>query len=244
MSYYRKFKSLANEKDHGYAYDSSAFETKAQVDGHFRMYQTYGDGLTQHSSDWTITREYIADYLASFAVAMLTDEELLKGACYSIGHRPGSDQIAFAASVVYQKPKDDKQYVKPRYFSLNEMKVSSSDSKRHDKRYEEVREFHDGSAKSIFRILIPEYADGLMVYAYADAIREWALEDNARAYTQLPGLFLEWTKDHDAAQQLHNAYTACWNLVQAYQLRHSAEAAIDNYKRRAGIETPPASEAA
>ncbi len=150
----RKFKSLAYEKEFGYSFDSQSMDMKAPINQHFRMFQTYGDGLIQHSGDWSITVEYLADYLASLALAMSEDEELLENASWVLSQRPSDKEIAFAASVVW------KEGVKTRYFSVKQMKVSASPEKSHDKRFEEIRDFHDGSTASIKRILTPEWSDG------------------------------------------------------------------------------------
>jgi len=63
------------------------------------------------------------------------------------------------------KAGEEKDWLKGRrWFSAKELKVSKAPSKEHDKRYEEVREIHDGSVNSIFRILVGEYSSGLDKY--------------------------------------------------------------------------------
>jgi hypothetical protein len=47
----RKFASLKHPMEFGYAYDSEAWTSRAPIDTHFRMFQTYNDGLCQHSGD-------------------------------------------------------------------------------------------------------------------------------------------------------------------------------------------------
>jgi hypothetical protein len=111
----------------------------------------------------------------SLSAAMLEDDELARDLYFTICRRPDEKHIAWAATVQYKKPKDG-EYAKPRYFSAKELKVSAAPSKAYDKRFEEIRDVHDGSANSIFRILVPEYADGLEKYIIAEAIR-----DSARA---------------------------------------------------------------
>lgn len=229
----RKFASLAYPKKYGYAYDTEAFDHRAPIDGHFRMFETYGDGVIQHSGDWSITQEFLTDYLGSLAEILVNDEELLQRVNFQLCQRPNVEQIEFAASVIYQQPKDG-AYPKTRYFSLSELKISSSPSKRHDKRYEEIRDVHDGSAESIYRILIPEYAHGFQYYLTASAIREWVLagskKDN-RPYMQLPGVFLKWFEDNDGARKLRDTYEACYALAQSYYQKHQALSHLENYKR-------------
>lgn len=240
----RRFPSLANPTEYGYSLDTDAYDHKAPVDAHFRMFKTFGDGLIQHSGDWAITVEFMADYLASLADILDGDEALLQQVSYSICQRPTVEQIEFAASVVYKPSPDANKYPKPRYFSTKELKISSSPSKQHDKRYEEIRDIHDGSAESIYRILIPEYADGLQRYAYASAIRDWIVEGNQKNrpyYMQFPGNFLKWFDDRDKGRDLKDAYEACYLHVESYRLKHSAKANLENYKRRV-VKAKPAAE--
>lgn len=226
----RKFASLGHSSEFAYAFDSQAFDMKAPMHDHFRMFHTYGDDLCQHSGDWPVQVEFITDYLISLAVAMQTDEELLDGAKYALSNRPHVNAIQFAATVLW---KDDG---KRRYFSVNEAKISSSPSKQYDKRYQEITDIHDGSPKSIYRILIAEHSDGIQKYSYASAIRDWVLAHPDRGWMELPGQFLQWSKDRDDARKLYEAYESCWNLVQSYQFRHMANVGIENYKRSL---TPP-----
>jgi hypothetical protein len=238
MKMLKKFKSIAHEQHHGYAYDSQAWDAKAPIESHFRMYETYGDGLVQHSPDWSVQVEYLADYLASLAEAMLADEELARDLYYTIWRRPDAKHFAWAASVIYKAPKEG-AYGKRRYFSAKEMKVSWSPAKEYDKRYEEVREIHDGSPNSIFRILIPEYADGMEKYATAEAIRDWLMEHDG--YMELAAEFLKWFNgDREKARQLRDAYDACRHITESYRLRCATVSARENYKRQITPREPEA----
>ncbi len=235
MAILRKFPSLAYPEKYGYAFNSEEHDYKAPIEAHFRMFETYGDGLTQHSGDWSVTSEFLTDYLASLAAFIIgedetaeglsSQEDLIQALSYLIANRPNVEQIEFAAGVIYKEGKT-------RYFSAKEVKVSASPSKSYDKRYEEIRDFHDGSAKSIYRVLIPEYATGLQRYAYASAIRDWTFaEGKLGPYMGLLGVFLEWFKDNDEGRKLKDAYEACFALVNAYYAKHQAIAALRNYKR-------------
>src|ERR1039458_8833008 len=111
------------------------------------------------------------------------------------------------------------------------MKVSAAPSKEYDKRVQEIRDIHDGSANSIFRILIPEYADGMEKYATAEAIRDWLMEHDG--YMELPAEFLKWFDgDRENARTLRDAYECCRNVTEAFRLRSAAESSFENYKRR------------
>lgn len=148
----KKFASIAKSNEFAYAYDSQASDIHAPIDCHFRVFKNYGDGLTAHSPDWSVQLDHLADYLASLAQAMLDDEELTQNCLFTFSRRPSVKAIEFAASVKF-KAVEEKDWLKGRrWFSAKKMKVSKAPSKEHDKRYEEVRDIHDGSPKSIFRI--------------------------------------------------------------------------------------------
>ena len=239
----KKFGSIAN-KQYGYSYDSQAFDIHAPIDGHFRMFDTYGDGLTQHSPDWSVQLDHLADYLASLAEAMLTDQELAQNCLFTFSRRPSVKAIEFAASVKL-KAAEEKDWLRGRrWFSAKELKLSKSPSKEHDKRYEEVREIHDGSPNSIFRILVGEYSSGLEKYLTADAIRDWVLaQDRGGLYMQMPAEFLKWTDDRDKARLLRDAVESCKNITESYRLRSAAESAITSYRRQVAPKPAPEPEA-
>jgi hypothetical protein len=238
----KKFESIA-DKQHGYSYDSQAFDIHAPIDCHFRMFETYGDGLCQHSPDWSVQLDHLADYLASLAQAMLADEELAQNCRFTFARRPSVKEIEFAASVKF-KAGEEKDWLKNRrWFSAKELKVSQAPSKEHDKRYEEVREIHDGSPDSIFRILVGEYSSGLEKYLTADAIRDWVLaEDRGGLYMPMTAEFLKWTDDRDKARQLRDAVETCKNITESVRLRSATESLVENYRR--SVAPAPAAQAA
>lgn len=229
----RRFASLYDPSNHAFSYDSEAWNSNAEVNAHFRMYQTYNDGLTQHSTDWAITKEHLLDYLASISVYMLAhpeDEEMVQHMSMIMARRPDVKEIAFAHSVVWKESDDD--WKKPRrYFSRQLLKITSSRGAEHDKRYEEIKKCQDGSPLAMFQMLIPEYAQALQLYAYVDAIRDWTLEcKDDGMYMGLPATFLEWPeyKDSDRARNLRYAYNACRSICESYRQRCSAQCDIGN----------------
>ena len=246
---FKRFASIAHGKEFGYAYDSQAWTSNAPIESHFRVFHTYGDSQVQHSPDWSVTVEELADYLASLAQAMQSDDELARDLFYTIWRRPSDKEIAFAASVIFKAPADDKGWNRKRvYFSPKEMKISKSPAKEHDKRYFEVTDAHDGSAKSIYRILIGEYSDGLQKYITAEAIREWT-QANDGPWMELPAEFLGWFKDdrdqREKSRHLRDAYEACKNITESYRLRANVESSLANYKRSVEPKEPePAAEPA
>jgi hypothetical protein len=160
---------------------------------------------------------------------MLANEQLASHACYHIADGPPVDAIQFAATVIYKD--SDKQYSKRRYFSVQERKIASAAAKQYDKRYVELSSEHDGTPEAIYRILTPDYADGMQAYAYAEAIREWLqAQPTPKGYMDTPGVFLKWFEDREKASALHAAYRACKAACQAHKYRKEAEDGIERFK--------------
>jgi hypothetical protein len=91
----------------------------------------------------------------SLAEAMLADEELSQTLLFTFARRPSVKQIEFAASIKYKAAEEKDWNKSRRWFSVLEMKVSKSPSRQHDKRYEEVRDIHDGTPNAIYRMVLP-----------------------------------------------------------------------------------------
>ena len=237
----RKFASIGQPNLFGYAYESGAWDSNAQINAHFRMFQTYGDGLTQHSGDWGVTTEFFSDYLFSLADLMLRDEEVADTLRYTLNCGPTAEQIEFCASVKFT-PANDTDYweKKRRYYSVEEKKISSSDSKRYDKRYSEVDKNCDGSADAIYRMLIPEYADGLKKYIFAHDIHAWCMGafGSSRPWMEMPAKFLTWTKDDEVARKMRDALDTVRYIIESKWLRDNTTSMLDNYRDNIEREKP------
>jgi hypothetical protein len=226
------FRSLQHPKEYAYGFSPDAWDSKAIIDARLRMFSTYGDGLTQHSGDWSVQIDFLTDYLASLATAMIelpASDKLIQDCTYAITRSPSVDRIAFAASVIYKE--SDSSWAKRRYYSLDEQKISGAQSKQYDKRYHQIESWMDGEPEAIYRLLTTEHMYCLERYTTATAIRNWILTQK-RGRMALPADFLGWF-DHDRskAQALRNGYEACALLVEAYRLKANAVSTLDNYQR-------------
>lgn len=222
-----KFASLNHADKYAYAYDTDQWRGSPEIESKFQMFETYGDGLTQHSHEWSITKEFFADYMISLAVTMLANDELVQHIGYSLMRQPSVEDIAFAASVKW-KDSDD-QYAKRRYYSIELRKISASPSKEHDKRFKQIEKADDGSNEATMRLLRKDHMDGLDNYLLANAIRTWVLAQPS-GYMEMVPEFLGWWdhKRRDDSRLLRDAVEACQHVIQAYNLRASVKGAIDN----------------
>jgi hypothetical protein len=235
---FTKFPSLAYPAKYGYIYDSGSWKTHALVDMHMLMFETYGDGHTQHSPELPIVEQFTADYLNSLAAAMLADPELADTMTWRFPHLPDPARIAFAASVI---DNDETGYAKPRYYSLEFLKVTSAD-KRHDKRWERIERRHDGSGGAIYNMLHQDYARGLENFVLADAIRGWLNKSPKHGYGSMaePTEWLKWhgcwsaSDPHVAtmkSNEIRQAIDVIRSIIEASRNLRNAKAWLDDYRR-------------
>jgi hypothetical protein len=157
---------------------------------------------------------------------MLTNEELTKATSYVLRERPRTDLINFAASVVWKE--SDNLYDKRRFYSMHLLKIGGR-AKQHDKRFNEISRYNDGSCASILSLVNSEYADGLTRFQNAEAIREWAASQSKHVPKGegWPEWFGgDWAKNN----ALRGALSACSNIVESVERRYQAENSIENYK--------------
>jgi hypothetical protein len=243
----KKFVSIAQPDKIGFAYDTDAYTRNAATDSYFRFFETYGDGLCQHSHDGCVQPEMLADYLASLTQAMLADNELADKVAWRLQAGPREDDLRFAATLRFKE--SDREYGKRRYWSLAEKKVSSNPDKRHDKRYQEFAEWMDGSASAILGVVVPEHCDGFERYCYITRVRQWGFDQpevKARnAYwLDMPGLHCKWFTDHEQARRLHSAFEMAVNVVKAHGLFNHVKGQLDCYKHNTRAPEKQAEETA
>ncbi len=232
------FASIAEPNTIGYAYDSESWVNHAQVSSNFRMFQTYGDGLTQHSGDHPITTDYTTDYLMSLAVSMLASDELTERLYYTLMREPSIAEIEFAASVVFKPMSDEQPWEKKtRYYSVEQKKITTNSEKAHDKRYNRVEAKHTGQHTAIYDMLVPYYADGLQMLLYANAIHRWAMKTEGQ-WMPLPLIFLKWipeeysSDNQTKARESRDAVDLIRNVCESWRTRTAATAEIQQYREK------------
>jgi hypothetical protein len=236
MGMVKKFASIEHPEKYGYAYDSECWNRSEHVflNRKFRMFETYGDGLCRHSDDWSVSEDFATDYMNSLALAMIEDEELCKELYFTLGQKPADCKMVFAASLIYGEK--DKEWTKRRYYSISLEKVTRNREKEHDDRYKEIAEWNNGTPEAIYRAILPEYADGLERWQYAQWVREWSEANLKQNWMEMPAVFLKWFREKsDAAREFRDSFECCWDLARAYALRESATNHLKYYRER--IET-------
>jgi hypothetical protein len=183
------------------------------------MFQTYGDGLTQHAPSTPALKEDMADYLASLASWLVNnpgDIEEVRRFYDPIQRR----KVLFAATI---KHKDKRQW-----YSMVEEKVSSADSRRHDRRWNEVPDWANGSAEAIFRLCLADHWGTLERYQAALQIESMAHDGSLDCWC--PYDFAKKMIGYEGeSTALKHAYGACRNLAESVACRRQADSCLQSY---------------
>jgi hypothetical protein len=245
------FRSLGNQNIAYTAHDDSVDNWHSYwKDQHHRIggwcgqFDTYGDGLTQHSPETPVRKENMADYLASLAQHLLDNPESIEVVSRKFGCGANVRFVRFMAGVRFNEKK-------PQFYNRSELKVTSSASKRHDRRWEEVPSWADGSADALWRLTYQDYWSTLERYCAAHALYELAQDENIGTYIphyfppSVCGFQTGHGKDDERGvpcdtAALRDAYRACSAIIESYWSRMNCETCLRNYGNRA----KPAVEAA
>lgn len=249
------FPSLAKPAELGYSWHRSYFDvpwrfqsSNYKLHDSCGVFETYGDRLTQHSPERPVACDLAIDYLASLAAYLADhhDEDTLECLAYCW---PNAESCVSRAEAVWAmgiKFKEGKR----QYYSVNERKVSTSESKQHDKRWERVPEWADGTLKSGYQ-LVCSRADRLDRYAILERFGDWAREidlcgiTNA-AQAELAGILTktddEWKHGREESNNLNTAFGAVDQFAKAHRAMNWAkrqwECLQNNYVRNVlGIES-------
>jgi hypothetical protein len=236
-----KFPSIAHGDKYGYLFNSDEWQG-GEICPRMRFFETYGHGLVQHSPDRPITKEFVKDWLISAAAFMLTEDvkaeedTLTVGLAYILNEDTRVDKIAFASKLVWTDKDEKAPYNKRRFYSMELLKVSSNYDKRHDKRYSELNESHNGSAQSIFNLVLPHYSTGLRSFQTAIAIAEWLEKQDDRRGMDHAAQFVGWVpkgdySDYRAAVEIREAFDAAQAITKAARLLRYAKCAVGNAER-------------
>ena len=230
-----RFASIASSDKLAYVYASDHhYDGRAPISSHFRFYETCGDGLTAHSPSAPISVGMLADYLFSLAQAMASDNELIDAAAYEVrsGIAPNSD-IRFAQSVVF------KDNGKRRWVSREERKVTASESKRHDRRYEEVLPRHDGTPKGAYNILWRDYYDGIRMLGLSYSIFRYRREVEDNYFGNGAAVKLLGWANVDG-ERLERAFECALAVIEAHDRLSNAARGVKSYARQIAEARQPA----
>jgi hypothetical protein len=156
------FKSIANNAKFAYRWNSEDFDVRAteyRLHDSLKMFETYGDGMTQHSPEYYVQKEHLVDCLYSLAAYLLSNEEAAQTVYFRM-KLPGSvtqAEVKFFMGLKYNAERIE-------YYNPQDRKVSKNEKYRHDKRWFEVQSWADGTLKNVYRLMLSHngYSSGLL----------------------------------------------------------------------------------
>lgn len=149
-------------------YDSGFFRNPPRfLHDRFVEFQTYGNGLVQHSNSLTVSVDCFVDALASLAKHLFDHPEAVQEVekFWPEDNTRFDKRIQFFSSLKYDEEKT-------RYYNESEMKVSASEKKAHDRRWEAVPSWADGRIEAVFRFTAQSHWGALERYNLYQRLRE------------------------------------------------------------------------
>lgn len=197
-----------------------------------REFDTLGDGTTQHTPETAVTTENMIDYLSSLAFFVLDEgQEHLAAIAQEWPIKEDRAKCTFAFSVKHSKKID-------RYYSTQENKVSTAKNKRHDRRWELVPEWADGSLESAYRILVQdkEYLCGLVRFSLYLHLRGIGY-DLTGGFGWIAGYGLGLT-DNNRFHDYSASFRCVDFMVQSYREMEHAKKSFDCLKHNLKLNIP------
>lgn len=239
MSYFR-FDSIARSDSTGYLVDSTESIPASRLRGDnladwAQEFETYGDGRVQHAGATFVRVHNGIDFLRSLAVHLMTVDHETLLAFAKEWPRPyfSEDRITFYSRL---KHREDK----PQWYSTYDDKVSSRDCWRHDRRWNEIASWMDGSLSSVYSLAVgAHYCNGVLGrYAVAHHCTEVYARLTDRTFSsdhscRLLELFSDQSGSsaYNVKWDFDGAWHAVNSLVESARLRDHCARSISAWER-------------
>lgn len=212
------FSSLENPNFRYVLYGSYYFDRPDRQQGAVeaaRWYDTMGDGEIQHTPTMAIGDAMLTDFCFSLCAYVRENPDMLADVASKIRlPQVYRKQIEFFATLKYQEGKT-------RYFSRSDLKVSSSDKKRHDKRWEEVHSWCQGRLQDIFGL----WVDGKREDTFTRVCAMLEISEITEQYLSIE-------RECNLPPRTEGAIVALCCLQQAAELQTRSNRILDNFLSR------------
>ena len=183
---------------------------------HAKEFQTFGDNLTQHSPDYHVISEFFIDYLASLYLYLKENPKAVESVAnaWPEVYRLTTQQCKFIAALKYKEGK-------AQWYNFSELKQSSSPSKLHDRRWEAVQPYQDGSLEGMFATALKHvYCTGAIerFWVYL-TLREYLIAE----YNYYQTIAGHGFNSDDQYIDVEYAYRAVNELIVSYRASYQAE---------------------
>jgi hypothetical protein len=209
------------------------YHAHAHLGYYFGRFDTYGDGMVQHGPEVSVPQMFFGDFCASLAAHLLVhfaEDGFITGSWPQASNSETRKRLDFAFSLRAPVHNDEGTW-KDKYYSLELRKVTTNREKQHDKRWEKVPDWADGSVEAAYRILLPDFNVGSLIEQYHlyrqcweyghMVLEQYGSADNPETYFSM-GEGGDWAaRAFDAAQA---AVDACCS-------RHLADRLLKNWRQ-------------
>lgn len=228
-----RFPSLNRGHEIGYILHSSTFaydmrdEPLRLIAPWAGVYQTYGDGMVQHSPDLCCPVESMGDFLASLTTFCL-DPRNADALDVAADHWKSIDTYneRSKSSTIHKARQVRFKAGKTRYVRVHHLDISSSPNKAYDRRWNQIVEWMDGSVGATFGVLHMGCGGvyGLERYHVLNRIAQVFHDEDGSLHGDPDDHF-----DRFKGQQLDRAFGAFESLMIAQHHRRLVEPLLDSY---------------
>ena len=226
------FRSQTNKKI-GYCWKSGASDTPMSfysnpssfINSYATRFDRYDDYPTKHSAEYPVSATNMIDFLGSLAINLFHNQDEIPIISSSWRDMTDSNEkILFFSNLKYS----DEKIV---YFSENELKISRSENKQYDRRWEKVPKWADGSINSVVKFMTKSYYGALDIIMLHKQVRKILdiFDSSYSEYLQTIGI------DFNQIIILNQAIDSINYFVESYRNKKNAESSIEclktNWKR-------------
>jgi hypothetical protein len=201
------------------------------VSNNVSMFDTLGDGTTQHTPLTYVPPERFDDFIFSlvefiFDISSLEEREkcvsIIEDCCFI--EYSNFDAIEFAHKIKYKENVTQ-------YYSLTFLKISKSEKKKYDSRWKEVPKWADGCPESIFGILHENCYNIIFKMIYYDSILNTAKRlDGVYHGSEVDYVLDRIFEDSSYRMIIGQAFSCIHNLVKANRKIFFADRLFNAYK--------------
>ena len=217
------------------------------LDPYCKTYDTFGDGMTQHSPFYPVTENNAIDFLYSMAAHCLEHPEDAREMDRCWPREMPVQDFAKAARVKSPSSPANGEPAKPLYYKTDAagvLETSSAKKCRYDNRWEPVPEWANGGLESTFRLL-DRYVLGnstshsrLKRLCLYQQLSDWFLHEQNRVFPdneKLHGI------ETGNPEELMRAFRVADNVIESQRLLKHIDKQIKQYREKnaAFPETAP-----
>lgn len=225
---------------------SRGFDPSTSIDSglgpYMKVYDTYGDGMTQHGPFYPVMEDNAIDFFHSLAASSFAHPETAREASRFWPEKVHEKYFVLASRIKTTTSRLDGVQNKTLYYNKRTLETSSSKRYEYDEKWAPVPEWANGGLDSAFHLLhgallANTFADtGLSRLALYVQLHDWFLHEQNWVFPDHENLHGLVTEDPDG---LRRAFKMAGDAIEARRLLRRVEKQMETCGKRseAGPET-------